>query len=324
MQVLVFGGTRFMGRYLARTLRAAGHLVVLANRGTRSPEPEVENLVCDRAIPGALDALAARHFDVVVDFSAYDSQWVAEAAARFAGRIQRYLFVSSCAVYTESQQFPLTEGMPVGPPHLHRDYAAQKILSERLLRDFSQRGAFQAVACRLPFVLGPENYEDRESFVFSRLHAGRPILLTNGGNALYSFVYAGDVALALLTLMAAGDAVDGQAFNIVLPQATTARGFVEACAAVAGLPADMRTVPLSDLGYAMQDFDLHNLSFPFPHFHFYASAEKLRQATGFEAGTGLAEILRRYHAWWLAQGALAPRLYAREQDLLQRVVPARA
>ena len=69
----------------------------------------------------------------------------------------------------------------------------------------------------------------------------------------------------------------------------------------------------------MQDFDLRNLSFPFPHFHFYASADKLRRLTGFEARTSLPDMLKQYHRWWLAQAALAPRQYAREQALLQRL-----
>ncbi len=321
MQVLIFGGTRFMGRYAIQAMLAAGHEVTVVNRGSRPPESGVTTLACDRSLPDALDVLADRHVDVVIDFSAYASQWVAQAGARLAGRIGRYIFISSCSVYSESQNFPITEDMPVGPPHLHVAYAAEKIRSEKLLVEFSRNGAFQTVACRLPFVLGPENYEDRESFIFSRLHAGQPILLTNGGNALYSFVYAGDVAQALLALMGADARVDRQAFNIVLPEATTARGFAEACAAVAGLPADLRTVPLAELGYTIQDFDLRNLSFPFPHFHFYASADKLRRLTGFEACTSLPDILHRYHRWWLAKGALAPRSYAREQTLLQRLAP---
>ena len=107
MHVLVFGGTRFMGRYVSEALCAAGHQVVLANRGTRAAMPGVESVACDRSQPDALDALAGRDFDTVIDFSAYASQWVAEAGARFAGRIARYIFISSCAVYSESQRFPI-------------------------------------------------------------------------------------------------------------------------------------------------------------------------------------------------------------------------
>jgi len=82
-------------------------------------------------------------------------------------------------------------------------------------------------------------YEDRESFAFSRLLAGAPILLTNGGNAIHSFVYAGDVAQALIALLRADDKVDRQAFNIAIAQATTSRGFIKACAAVSGKEPDL-------------------------------------------------------------------------------------
>jgi nucleoside-diphosphate-sugar epimerase len=319
MKVLVLGGTRFMGRYVARALLDSGWEVTVANRGTRTAMPAVESICCDRSLPGALDVFRGRKFDAVIDFSAYPSSWVAQAGALFAGNISRYIFISSCAVYSESQRFPVTEDFPLGPPHPHQDYAAEKIRSEQLLVEFSQQGAFQSVSCRLPFVLGPDNYEDRESFVFSRLHAGAPVLLTNGGNALYSFVYAGDVAQALLALIRADDRVDGQAFNITLPQATTARGFVEACAAVTGRPARLLSVPVGELGFDQADFDLRDLTFPFPHFHFYAAAGKLGQFTGFSPQVTLPQMLQTYHAWWLARGDLAPRVYAREQAVLARL-----
>ena len=318
MKVLLFGGTRFMGRYVAQAVLDAGWQITVANRGTRPAVAGVESIVCDRSQPEALAALRHRDFDVVIDFSAYASDWVAEAAAVFAGRIKRYLFISSCAVYTEGQVFPVTEDAPLGPPHPHAAYAAQKIRSEQLLQGFSRQGAFQTVACRLPFVLGPDNYEDRESFVFSRLHAGAPILLTNGGNAMYSFVYAGDVAQALVALIRADDRVDRQAFNITRPEATTARGFVDACAAVAGKTTRLLSVPVGDLGFDQADFDLRNLTFPFPHFHFYAASAKLGQFTGFAPEVTLPQMLQIFHDWWLRRGDLAPRVYAREQAVLQR------
>lgn len=324
MNVLLFGGTRFMGRYAAQAVLEAGWQLTVVNRGSRPAVDGVESIVCDRAVPGAIEVLRGRRFDVVIDFSAYPSAWVAEAGALLAGQVGRYLFISSCAVYTESQIFPVTEEFPLGPPHPHQAYAAEKIRSEQLLQEFSRQRAFQTVACRLPFVLGPDNYEDRESFVFSRLHAGAPILLTNGGNALYSFIYAGDVARALLALVRADDRVDGQAFNITLPQATTARGFVEACASVVGRAAHLVPVPLGELGFDPAEFDLRNLTFPFPHFHFYAASDKLRQTTGFTPQHGLSDMLRIYHDWWLARGDLAPRAYPREQAVLQRLAPGRA
>jgi 2'-hydroxyisoflavone reductase len=116
MKALVFGGTRFMGRYVAQALLDAGWAVTVANRGTRAAMPAVESVCCDRSVPGALDALRGRKFDAVIDFSAYSSSWVAQAGAAFAGNISRYIFISSCAVYSESQRFPVTEDFPLAPP----------------------------------------------------------------------------------------------------------------------------------------------------------------------------------------------------------------
>ena len=139
MKVLVFGGTRFMGRYVAQALLDAGCTVTVANRGTRAAMPAVESVACDRSVPGALDAFRDRRFDAVIDFSAYPSSWVAQAGAVFAGHVSRYIFISSCAVYSESQRFPVTEDFPLGPPHPHEQYAAEKIRSERLLVEFSRQ-----------------------------------------------------------------------------------------------------------------------------------------------------------------------------------------
>ena len=136
---------------------------------------------------------------------------------------------------------------------------------------------------------------------------------------IYSFVYAGDVAQALIALIRADRKVDGQAFNITIPQGTTARGFVEACAVVAGRTPRLLSVPLGELGYAMADFDLKDLSFPFPHFHFFAGSAKLREFTGFTPRHTVPAMLKIYHDWWLQRGDLAPRAYPREQALLRRL-----
>ena len=37
MKALIFGGTRFMGRYVSREFLDAGYEVTIANRGTNQP-----------------------------------------------------------------------------------------------------------------------------------------------------------------------------------------------------------------------------------------------------------------------------------------------
>ena len=76
---------------------------------------------------------------------------------------------------------------------------------------------------------------------------------------------------------------------------------------------------MGDLGFDQQDFDLKNLTFPFPHFNFYVSSDKLRQFTGFEPRFSLPQMLQVYYDWWIQRGDLRPAVYAREQAALRRL-----
>ena len=67
MQILVLGGTHFVGRHLVDAARAAGHTVTVFNRG-RTPLPwdDVEQLIGDRE-QGDLESLRGRTWDACLD-----------------------------------------------------------------------------------------------------------------------------------------------------------------------------------------------------------------------------------------------------------------
>ncbi len=316
MKALIFGGTRFMGRYVSSALVAAGVEVTVANRGTRAASPGVKNVICDRSIPGSLEQFKGSSFDYIIDFSAYSSDWVEEAGNFFSNKIAKYIFISTGAVYTASYTFPISEDFPKGPPHPFAAYAKEKIRSEGLLVDFSKSGYFQTTALRLPFVLGPENYEDRESFVFSRLLEGKPILLQSGGKAVHSFIYAGDVADAIVAVIRADGGVDREAFNIVMPEGTTSRGFVEIAASICGETPKIIAFEPDKYGISLENFNLRNVSFPFPENTAILSSRKIENSLGFLPSKSLSDSLEIYFKWWTAQGDLAPKPYDLENMIL--------
>ena len=315
MRVLLFGGTRFMGRYVLRALLENGAEVTIANRGTREENPGATNVKCDRAVPGSLDQFAEANFDAVIDFSAYASAWVEEAGEFFANKISKYIFISTGAVYSSSNIFPITEDFPKGPPHLFADYAREKIRSESLLIEFSKKGYFQTASCRLPFVLGPDNYEDRESFVFSRLLNGDPIYLANGGKSIHSFIYAGDVAAAVMAILKAGESVDREAFNIAIPQTITSRGFVDIASKVSGKTPNVISYSPADFGIVTSNFDLKNVAFPFPENNAFLSSERIKSVLNFIPKFSLEEMLATYYSWWLNKSDLAPKEYPLENRI---------
>jgi len=315
MKVLLFGGTRFMGRYVLKALLENGVDVTIANRGTREENAGATNVKCDRSQPGSLEQFKGSNFDAIIDFSAYASSWVEEAGEFFANKISKYIFISTGAVYTASNVFPITEDFPKGPPHLFADYAREKNRSESLLIEFSKKGYFQTTSCRLPFVLGPDNYEDRESFVFSRLLSGDPIYLANGGKSIHSFIYAGDVATALVAILMAGDKVDREAFNIAIPQTITSRGFVDIAGKVAGKTPNVISYAPADFGIDTLNFDLRNVAFPFPENNAYLSSEKIKSVLGFIPKFSLEDMLTTYYKWWLEKSDLAPKEYPLENRI---------
>jgi nucleoside-diphosphate-sugar epimerase len=315
MNVLIFGGTRFMGRYVLRALLDVGIDVTIANRGTRAENKGAHNVICDRSQPGALEQFKDSKFDAVIDFSAYASDWVEQAGNFFAGKISRYIFISTGAVYTSSQVFPITEDFPKGPPHPFAPYAAEKIRSESLLREFSSKGAFDTTALRLPFVMGPDNYEDRESFVFSRLLSKQPIFLANGGKSIHSFIYAGDVASAIVRILSLSRSKGSEEFNLAIPQATTSRGFVDLASEVCGIEPIVVSYQPEEFQIDTINFDLKNVAFPFPENNAFLSSEKILTRLGFAPAFDLKSMLSVYYEWWMKVPNKAPKEYPLESRI---------
>jgi nucleoside-diphosphate-sugar epimerase len=110
MDLLIIGGTRFVGYQLAWRLIAGGHRVTLLNRGTR-PDPfgrRVERLIADRSTSEFAAVLAGRRFDAVIDF-AVDNGSDARTAVEVLGqeRVGHYLLVSTGQVYLVRQNCPV-------------------------------------------------------------------------------------------------------------------------------------------------------------------------------------------------------------------------
>jgi nucleoside-diphosphate-sugar epimerase len=318
MKVLILGGTRFVGRHVARLLVEGGGEVTLLHRGvTGEPIPGTKTVIGDRAQPDGLAGLGDARFDAVVDMSAYFSEWTRGAVEALAGRVAHYVFISSGAVYRPSAEYPWRESTPFGPVPMWGGYGREKVASERLLWDAHEAGRYEVTTLRFPFILGPGNFADRESFVFGRLEAGRTILLPGEGRALNQYVYADDVARAIVTVLERPTASGGQAYNCAHSRPITNRGWVELCAEVLGVSAEVLPIDEAELGVAAETIDLTNIVFPFPAEHVILDGTKLTRELGVEMTTGNRRMLEEYAAWWdtLAEKP-ALRSYERENTAL--------
>jgi 2'-hydroxyisoflavone reductase len=100
MDVLVLGGTVFLGRAVVSEAQALGADVTVFNRGKSGPPPDgVAQVIGDRTVASDLEQLAGRTFDVVVDTSGYVPADVGRSAALLAPTCGHYAFVSTVNVY---------------------------------------------------------------------------------------------------------------------------------------------------------------------------------------------------------------------------------
>ncbi|HCA60480.1 MAG TPA: 3-beta hydroxysteroid dehydrogenase, partial [Synechococcales bacterium UBA8647] len=119
MEILMMGGTRFVGRPLVGHLLRSGHQVCLFTRG-KQPLPEgVEHIRGDRSDAEGLAALKGRQFDVIVDSSGRTLTDTQSVVAITGAPRHRLVYVSSAGVYADNARLPLDESAPTDPASRH-------------------------------------------------------------------------------------------------------------------------------------------------------------------------------------------------------------
>ncbi len=145
MNILIIGGTQFVGRHLTEAALEAGHKVTLFNRGKTGPGlyPQAEHLIGDR--DGNLDALKGRKWDVVFDPSGYLPRVVRQSTELLQDAVGRYVFISSISVYVDSdnadENAPLNLLDDPTSEDIPKHYGALKVACENVVTEiYGERG----------------------------------------------------------------------------------------------------------------------------------------------------------------------------------------
>lgn len=239
-RLLMLGGTEFAGRAVVDAALGRGWDVTVFHRGRHEPPAGVRSLHGDRTTPDGLAALAEGEWDVVVDTWSAAPRAVREAARLLAGRVSRYVYVSSSSVYAwpraagYTEDTPLVEGAAAGAEQT--DYARDKRGGELAVLDsFGTEGS---LLVRSGLILGP--YEDigRLPWWLNRVARGGPVLAPGPRDLPLQYVDVRDLAEWVLGAVEAG--LSG-AYNLAGPPGhTTMGGLLDACVQVTGARADLR------------------------------------------------------------------------------------
>lgn len=222
MEILITGGAGFIGSHILAQLQGRRDMDVVVfdnlSSGSKEHVPAgmelVEGDVCDEA---AVDALFAdHHFDAVIHLAAQTmvptsvEQPVLDCRINLEGVLhvleacrihgtRHILFSSSAAVYGDNLHIPLKETerlVPTSP------YGITKMTTEHYLRVYHELYGMDATVFRFANVYGERQGEKGEGGVvsiFCKLLSQRQgITVFGDGNQTRDFVYAGDIAQAII------------------------------------------------------------------------------------------------------------------------------
>jgi 2'-hydroxyisoflavone reductase len=231
MNLLILGGTRFLGRHLVDAARADGHQVTLCNRGRTAPDlfADVERLQGDR--DGGLDVLGDRTWDAVVDTCGYVPRVVRQSVERLAAQARRYVFVSSVSVYSDFSRAGITEDAPVlrltdpATEEVLPNYGALKAACEAVVHETV---GSRSLIVRPGLIVGPHDPTARFSYWVRRCARGGPILAPDTPGYPIQLIDARDLARWMVSLVRRDI---GGIFNAVGPRTSlTMAGFLSSCA----------------------------------------------------------------------------------------------
>ena len=231
--MLVTGGTVFVSRFAAEYFVKRGWQVSVLNRGTRKQSAGVELICADRHELG--ETLRHRHFDAVLDVTAYTADDVNGLLDALGGYGQ-YVLISSSAVYPETETQPFREDAAIGPNIHWGRYGTDKIAAEQALHA-RDAGAY---ILRPPYLYGPGNNVYREAFVFDCALADRAFFLPEEGQMQLHFLHVEDLCRFAELLLERRP--NQRIFNVGNPETVSIRDWVTACYAVCGKTPDFVSV----------------------------------------------------------------------------------
>ncbi|GMR17515.1 MAG: SDR family oxidoreductase [Gammaproteobacteria bacterium] len=239
LNILVLGGTGFIGPHMVSEALRRGHSVTLFNRGrsNRKLFPDLQLLLGDR--DAGLQALAGREWDAVIDNSGYVPRHVRDSAALLAPAVSHYLFVSTISVYASYAQ-PNDETSPLAtmPDESVEEvtpdtYGPMKALCEK--QAAAEIAADRLTILRPTYICGPGDRTDRYTYWPVRTMRGGEMLWPGAPQHKIQIVDVRDLANFVIDCL---EQKIAGIYNTVTPAGSFSMGqLLQDCAAVTA--ADM-------------------------------------------------------------------------------------
>lgn len=219
-KILITGGTTFVSRFTAEYYANKGDEVYVINRNSKSQVNGVKLIDCDRTKLG--NRLKGMRFDVVLDVTAYTEDHV-RTLLNALDSFDDYIFISSSAVYPETNIQPFSENQPCGKNSVWGDYGTNKLAAEKYLL----KNLPSAYILRPPYFYGVYENLYREPFVFDCAEKDRPFYIPENGEMKLQFFNVKDLCRFIDILLEKHP--ENKIFNLGNKESVTIRDWVTLC-----------------------------------------------------------------------------------------------
>ena len=254
MNILVLGGSYFLGYGFVRLAVSEGHAVTVFNRGTRPLNIEgVSEIRGDRTSEADLRKIDAA-FDATADFCAYEKGDIRLVKDVLGDRTGRYVFISTVDVYERGTGKVLDESSAFETRDFGGEagaYILGKVSLEKEIESYPDR-----CVLRPSIIYGPGNYAPRENIYFKWISAAGQILQPKPSDGFFQMVSVGDVAKAALEACRS-DSFAGRAFNVTSSDTYTYEDFTNILKEVTGTDFEV-------IGVTPEEAFMQQVPFPYP------------------------------------------------------------
>ncbi|RJS81996.1 SDR family oxidoreductase [Candidatus Bathyarchaeota archaeon] len=307
-RVLVTGGAGFIGSHLVEGLLRCGIEVIVLDdlsvgrtsnlsrcmgsrrlkfvRGDIREREAVKDSLKDVKAVFHLAALTSvpysvEHPEVTHEVNVEGTKRLLEAC--LDSMVERFIYVSSCAVYGEPRYLPVDEEHPLAPLS---PYAHSKRVAEQVCFEFQETYGLKVTVLRPFNVYGSRQrggqYGGVVTKFIERLFAGKPPIIYGDGTQTRDFIYVKDAVTAFILTLKSPHAV-GKTFNVATGKPTSINRLAQ-------LLADLLNVKNVKPIYAEpRQGDIK---------HSYADITRIRTCLGFEPQTSLKKGLSTLIESW--------------------------
>ncbi|MBP5639397.1 MAG: NAD-dependent epimerase/dehydratase family protein [Victivallales bacterium] len=308
MNVLVLGGTGWLGHRIAREFSSRGDDVTILTRGQKKDFVEnvsgIRQIVADKNDEAAMADVLREGYTHIID--SVPSEKSIELVFKYAKGLTHYLHCSSTGGYAPLKTIPGNETSPyLG--FYGSGWNAKRIVDSLAIKLFTMDG-FPATVIRPCYITGPgklplDNLGGRRDDFIKDIIEERALDLPDNGLSLLQPIHVDELARSFRLAAERPRISIGQIYNICLDHAFTLNRYLEITAAAFGKKPIINYMSVDDL-LAKYGSSISELGLRFVATHMCYDISKARRDLGFEPRMTPEEAVVETALWAAKQQGL--------------------